>query len=400
MKVALANKFFFLNGGSETVFFQERNFLINSGINVIDFSMHDERNIDSCFAQHFVGKKSYSTPVAGLMSKIGTAASFIYSSEAVRKIIELVVKEKPDILHCHNIYHQLTPSIMKAAKQLGVKVVLTLHDFKVVCPSYTRLRKGSPCDHCLEGDFYNVVRHRCGDGSLGKSMLLYAEAITQRFLGSYEAVDRVITPSRFMANAVTRWRFPEERVTVLYNGVSTDQPPDIGDDGRYILFLGRLSREKGLLTLGAAQASTSIRVIVAGTGPMEEFLRARFPRLEFVGHQTGEILQKLVTGAAAIAVPSEWYENCPMSVLEAMACGKPVIGSRIGGIPELVDDGKTGLLFDPGNVEQLRACLVKVLADKDFRRNMGEAARKRLQNHFSLEAHNQGLLKIYEDLLT
>lgn len=399
MKIALANKFFFNNGGSETVFFQERDFLKRSSTNVIDFSMQDDRNFGSLYSEFFVAEKSYRQNQPNLKAKIETALSFIHSKEAVGKITQLIDKEKPDILHCHNIYHQLTPSIMKAAKQLGVKVVLTLHDFKVVCPTYTRLRQGKPCGDCLEGDFFNVVRHRCADGSLGKSMLLYTEAFIQRLMGSYDVVDRVIAPSQFMADAVTRWRFPKKRVTVLYNGVSTALPASTGKDAGYVLFLGRLSPEKGLLTLGAAQAGTPLRVVVAGTGPMDEALRAQFPGLELVGHQTGERLQQLIGEASAIVVPSECNENCPMSVLEAMAYGKPVIGSRIGGIPELVADGETGLLFAPGNVEQLQACLHKVLADTGCRTAMGRAARRRLEDNFSLEAHNQGLLKIYQELL-
>jgi len=399
LKILLTNKFFFGNGGSETVFFQERDFLVQSGVEVIDFSMRDERNFASPFSEYFVEERSYRTQSAGLVAKVGTAVSFIHSRESVQKISQLIAKEKPDILHCHNIYHQLTPSIMKAAKQLGVKVVLTLHDYKVVCPVYTRLRHGKPCSDCLHGKFSNVARHRCADGSLGKSMLLYAEAITQKLMGSYEAVDRVVVPSRFMADAVTQWRFPKEKVTLLYNGVDCRGGVGENKDADYILFLGRLSPEKGLLTLAAAHAGTSVRVIVAGTGPLEHELREQFPGLEFVGHQSGERLQKLIGESSAVVVPSEWYENCPMSILEAMSYSKPVIGSRIGGIPELVADGETGLLFEPGNVAQLRGCLLQMLADPDRRKSMGQAGRERLERQFSLNAHNQALLNIYQELI-
>ncbi len=399
MKVVLANKFFFGNGGSETVFFQERDFLLQSGIEVVDFSMRNERNIDSSFSEYFVQEKSYRTESAGFVAKAGTAVSIIHSRESVQKINQLIAKEKPDVLHCHNIYHQLTPSIMKTAKQLGVKVVLTLHDSKVVCPVYSRLRHGKPCSDCLQGNFHNVVRHRCAGGSLGKSVLLYTEAIIQKLMGSYEAVDQVIVPSRFMGDSVTQWRFPRDKVTLLYNGVDCgDVAGEIGDAG-YILFLGRLSPEKGLLTLAAAQAGTSVRVIVAGTGPLDQELREQFAELEFVGHQSGERLQKLIGESSAVVVPSECYENCPMSILEAMSYSKPVIGSRIGGIPELIADGETGLLFEPGNVEELRGCLLQMLANPELRKSMGQAGRKRLESHFSLKAHNQALLKIYQDLI-
>jgi len=399
LKLLLANKFFFGNGGSETVFFQERAFLKQSGVEVVDFSMRDERNLGSPYSGYFVEGISYRKHAGGFSEKIGTALSLIHSRESVRNITRLIESEKPDILHCHNIYHQLTPSIMKTAKKMGLKVVLTLHDYKVVCPVYTRLRHGKPCSDCLQGDFSSVVRNRCSEGSLGKSVLLYAEALFQKLLGSYDAVDRVIVPSRFMAESVVRWRFPRERVTLLYNGVDTVKTVVERKDAGYVLFLGRLSAEKGLLTLAAAQEGSGVRLVVAGTGPLEQELRANYPGLELVGHQSGECLKKLLSEASAVVVPSEWYENCPMSVLEAMSYAKPVIGSRMGGIPELVADGETGLLFEPGNVGQLRECLEMILADAGRRHAMGEEGRIRLENNFSLHAHNEGLLKIYQELL-
>jgi glycosyltransferase involved in cell wall biosynthesis len=399
LKILLANKFFFRNGGSETVFFQEREFLLKSGKDVVDFSMRDSRNLDSPFSDYFVEEKNFKKQSNRLVDKIGNVMSFIHSKEAVHRVSELIDKEKPDILHCHNIYHQLTPSIMKTAKKMGVKVVLTLHDYKVVCPVYTRLQNGKSCSDCLQGDFFNVVRHRCADGSFAKSILLYIEAITQRLMGSYDVVDMVIVPSRFMAESVTQWRFPKDKINLLYNGVDCQgEGFPIKDDG-YILFLGRLSQEKGLMTLGSAQVGTDIRVVVAGTGPLEGLIREKFPGLELVGHQDGENLKKLIRQAAAIVVPSEWYENCPMSILEGMSFGKPIIASRIGGIPELISDGETGLLFEPGNTKQLRSAMKWILADKDRLRSFGNAARQRLESQFSLEMHNNRLMDIYKSLL-
>lgn len=397
MKILLANKFFYLNGGSETVFFQEREFLINSGIQVVDFSMQHKKNMYSPFSSFFVRQQSYNNEQEGFQSKVSSALSLVHSREAMDQIRKLIASEKPDILHCHNIYHQLTPSILRAAKEMGLKVVITLHDYKVVCPVYTRLRHGTPCSECLTGVFHHVITHRCSDSSLAKSLLLYVEAATHKLMKSYEAVDKFIVPSQFMAGAI-RNRFSEDRISLLYNGVDcTSTPFDESDDG-YLLFLGRLSPEKGIVTLGKAQAGTSIRVIVAGTGPMEGILRQQFPSLEFVGHQSGNGLKKLIQNAAAIVVPSEWYENCPMSILEGMSFGKPIIGCNIGGIPELISDGTTGLLFEPGNVEQLRKCMAWMLEDQKRRRILGQAAFKQVETKFSRETHNKKLISIYRSL--
>ena len=214
--------------------------------------------------------------------------------------------ENPDVVHCHNIYHQLTPSIIRAAKRLGVPVVLTLHDFKPVCPTYLRLRHGQPCSACLTGDFFSVVRHRCATGLLGRSVLLYGEAVFQRWLGSYEALDHIIAPSQFMVDAVTQWRFPKEKVSLVPNGIARFTSKLPGRDEGYLLYLGRLSAEKGLMTLGEAHAGSGLRLVVAGAGPLEAELRKRFLQVEFVGHQTGYALQALMDGASAIVVPSEW----------------------------------------------------------------------------------------------
>lgn len=396
MKILFANKFFFRNGGSEVVMFQEREFLQSAGHAVIDFSMQDGRNFASPYADFFVGRQDYRG--GGRLGKLKSALAFVHSPEAVRKIGALIDATRPDLVHCHNIYHQLTPSIIGAAKARGVPVALTLHDFKPVCPTYTRLRNGRPCSECLGGDFRNVLRNRCAEGSLAKSALLYAEAVVQRRLGNYEKVDLFIAPSRFLAESVAH-RFPAGRIAVLYNGVEV--PQSDGADEGYILYLGRLSQEKGIETLlkAHAQAGAPWPLKIAGTGPLYETLVRGFPSAEFLGHLTGDDLRQTLGRAAIVAVPSEWYENCPMSVLEAMAQGKPVVASRIGGIPELVADGETGLLFGPGNVAELIGCLTQLMSDPALRRRMGNAARKRVEENFSLARHNAGLMGLYERLL-
>ena len=396
----MANKFFFLNGGSETVMFQERDFLLQNGHEVVDFSMRDARNLPSAFEMNFVGNRSYAGGKTGKLAKVADALSFIHSPEAVRNVSRLIEKTKPDLVHCHNIYHQLTPSIIGAAKKQGVPVVLTLHDYKLVCPTYNRLRDGKPCSDCLDGDFLHILRNRCAEGSLGKSGLLYAEATVQCFMGSYENVDAFIAPSHFMKESIAH-RVPDERIKLLYNGVDTNAVRESESDDGYVLFLGRLVREKGLEALLKAHANSSLgwRLVVAGTGSLGDILQAQYSSSDFVGYLDGDALKKMIDRAAVVVVPSEWYENCPMSVLEAMAYGKPVVGSRMGGIPELVEDGVTGLLFEAGNVNELTSVLDRLMSSTELRKQMGKAARQRVETEFSLDKHNAGLLKIYKSVL-
>lgn len=400
MKVLQANKFFFRNGGSEAVLFQEREFLLQSGHEVVDFSMQDPRNLPSDYAPYFVENQSYES-AGGAMAKVGAAIKLVHSAEAVRNIGRLIDDARPDLVHCHNIYHQLTPSIIGAAKRRGVPVVLTLHDYKPACPVYTRLRNGEVCSDCLDGSFSNVLRHRCADGSLGKSALLFAEATVQRLMGNYEKVDMFIAPSEFMRKSVTQQRLAKDRVSVIYNGIDCQAIDVATQDEGYALYLGRLSPEKGVETLLTAHAEVADRfpLLVAGTGPLEQTLRSRFTRAKFLGHLGGDELQRTIRNAAVIVIPSEWYENCPMSVLEAMAFGKPVIASNIGGIPELVTHGETGLLFRPGDRTQLKEHLVQLMDHAELRAAYGERARKEAETSFSLEQHNSALLHLYSTVL-
>jgi glycosyltransferase involved in cell wall biosynthesis len=399
VRILLANKFFFRNGGSEVVMFQERDFLLRHRHEVIDFSMKDGRNLESAHSGWFVEQQGYRR--GGKLAKVRSALTLVHSPEATRKLGALIDATRPDLVHCHNIYHQLTPSIIGIAEARGIPVVLTLHDYKLVCPVYNRLRQGQPCSACIDGDFTNVLRNSCADDSLGKSALLYAEAMLQRRMRNYEKVHTYIAPSQFMKDSVSH-RIPSERIRLLYNGIDPETDGTTGShDESYVLYLGRLSAEKGIATLLAAHANSGNRwrLVVAGTGPLETQLRQQYSSPTYTGHLAMDEVKVALERASLIVVPSEGYENCPMSVLEAMAYGKPVIGSRIGGIPELVVDGETGLLFDAGNADELASAITRLMDAPDLRRDMGRKARARVESHYSLEAHNRGLLGIYESVL-
>lgn len=400
MKILYANKFFFLNGGSETVMFQERGYMLEHGLEVVDFSMQDERNLPSDYAEYFVRPVSYRK--GPVMERLRAARSFVHSGEAVDKLCALVRKTRPDIAHLHNIYHQLTPSIIPALRRMGVKVVLTLHDGKLICPAYVMLNKGKPCLDCQGSDFYLPLLRNCQNSRL-QGALLTAEAYYHKWRHSYENVDTFITPSQFLADVVAP-RTGTEKLKVLRNGIEMSKYTPTWEDENYILYLGRLSGEKGVQTLIKAHAAMNDKskpqLVIVGTGPLEGELRGAAPaNVNFTGYCSGETLWSYIRKASCLVIPSEWYENCPMSSIEAMAMGKPVIGARMGGIPEQVEDGVNGFLFQAGNVKELMTALNKVMASADLRRKMGQAARQKAENEFSLEAHNRELVKIYQQLL-
>lgn len=397
MKVLFANKFFFVKGGAEVVMLDEIELLKKYQLETVEFSMQDPRNLPSKYESYFVSHKSYRSGSKG--QKIKAALSFVHSREAVKNVTRLIRDEKPDILHCHNIYHQLTPSIINAAARLKTPVVLTLHDYKPVCPVYLQIRNGKPCTECSDGGFEALLRHRCADGSLANSALLWAEARFHAAIGSYHRVDKFIAPSRFMRDAVVR-RFGADKVVHIPNCIDTRRFEASGEDEHYVLFLGRLSPEKGVETLLRAHAAdnASWRLVIAGTGPLLDELRSRYPLAEFAGHVSGDALNATIRRASLVVLPSECHENCPMSILEAMAYAKPVVASRIGGIPELVRHDATGFLFEPKNVLELSSHIKVLLGDADLRVRFGREARRIVETEHSIERHGSELLSLYESL--
>jgi len=397
LKILFANKFFFLNGGSEVVMFDEMELMRMYELDVVEFSMHDPRNFPSKYESYFVSQKDYRS--TSRSSQVRSALSFIHSREAVKRVTHLIRDEKPDLLHCHNIYHQLTPSIISAASRQKIPVVLTLHDFKPVCPVYSQLWKGELCTKCSEGRFEALLTQRCADGSFGRSALLWAEARYHAAARSYQRVDKFIAPSRFMRDAVVR-RLGEDKVIHIPNGIDTSRIEASDRDEGFVLYLGRLSPEKGVETLLQAHAEDNgaWRLVIAGSGPLLEDLQSRFPLAEFTGYLTGKALETRLREASVVAMPSKARENCPLSILEAMAHAKPIVASRMGGIPELVRDGETGFLFEPYDSQQLSNCIRKLLGDSDLRRRLGWQARRIAEKEYSLERHGTALLSLYQSL--
>jgi len=398
MKILLANKFFHLNGGSETVFFQEREFLIANGHSVIDFSMQDEKNAASPYFDFFIKKINFQQNIS-LKGKIKQAVSFIHSSEAVSKIEKLIVQERPDIAHLHNIYHQLTPSIIPVLKKHGVKVVVTLHDYKLICPSYLALKDGEICDACNGEHFGKPFILNCQNSRL-QGLLLSIEAYWHKWKRSYDGVDLFLSPSCFLAD-LTAKRIAPDKIQILHNGIDADKYQANFSNQGYALYFGRLTKEKGITTLLEAHKNLEAKLPlkIVGTGPLEEELRRNYPTVEFLGYQSGQSLHNIIANAAFVVVPSEWYENCSMVVLESMAFGKPVIASRIGGIPEQVEDGKTGILFEMGNVQELMSKMAVFVENQMLLVDMGRAARDKLEKEYALVKHNQQLLSTYFNIL-
>jgi glycosyltransferase involved in cell wall biosynthesis len=397
MKILVANNYFYLRGGAERVMFDDIRALANNGEEVIPFSVRDPANIPDAYSPHFA--RGVDVHATQPLRRLRAARESIHCSNSAKAFESLADEVQPDILHCHNVYGRLTTSILPVARRLGIPAVLTVHDYKVVCPSYLMLRNGQPCHACVDGHYYRCAIHRCHKQRFGESAVYAAEAYFARLTDSYGAISKFLCPSRFIATLLLKSGIVAERI--IYHPNSIDlQAHTPGCDGDYVLYAGRLSREKGVATLVDAMKGTNILLRIAGAGPLEPALRVQAERdgasrIVFEGHCDGERLADLYRNAAFAVVPSEWYENAPMAILESFAYGKPVVASRIGGIPELVANGENGYLFTWGNREELRAAVCRLWDDRQGRRRMGYNARAFVESGYSQDTRTASLLKIY-----
>ncbi len=408
MRILQANKFFYNRGGAETVYFSTTDLLRQHGHDVIPFAMQDDRNFATPYARYFPSNIELREDGGGITGKLAAAGRILYSREAEQKIDALIRDTKPDIAHLHNIYHQLSPSIIRVLKRHHVPAVMTLHDYKLICPTYTLYTEGSVCGRCKGHRFYNAVAHRCVKDSRLKSAVCAAEAYLHGATGMYSGVKLFIAPSQFLLAKVIEFGLDPRNVVFVPNFIEPGAAVPAPGPGSYFLYAGRLEEVKGVRTLLAAvAASASARqaeLLIAGDGEdrpwLEAFCRSeQLENVRFLGHLSQAELEPVLAGALFVVAPSEWYENAPLSVLEAAARGKAVVASDIGGLPELVRNGQTGLIFPPGDAAALGGALDELLQHPERAREMGRKARALVEETFSPERHYRQLIAVYERAL-
>ena len=397
------NNYHYRRGGAEVVFLEQNRLLAEIGWDVVPFAMRHPDNLPSPWSDHFVEEIEFGRDY-GPLRTLRSAANIVYSRQARARLRALIAAAPPDVAHVHNIYHHLSPSFLPVLKTAGVPIVMTVHDLKLACPAYTMLSHGSLCERCRGGRIHNVALHRCVKGSTALSGLVLIETALHRMLGLYRrTVDRFVAPSRFYIDKLCEWGWPRERFVHIPNFVDADRLAFGREAGEGFLYAGRLSPEKGLETLVRAGARSGQSVTLVGTGPMEVRLRALAAEtgadVRFLGYRTGADLHAAMRGARAVVMPSTWYENAPISLMEAYALGRPVIGARIGGIPELVREDETGATCPAGDVDALAGQMRRFADLPDARlRSMGAAGRAWVETEFSPDAYRTRLLDLYAEL--
>lgn len=406
MKIVQANKYHFVKGGAERYYLDLSEGLSEQGHLVIPFAMRHDRNEPTPYDRYFVPEVDYHSDMS-LGQKIQAAMDSIYSRTTKAKMTELIEAEAPQLVHMHNIYHQLSPSMIHACAEAKVPMVQTLHDYKMICPGYLLMTGGKICERCIGKNYFNAIKHKCLMNSVTASAVGYLEATLAEFKKTYSLIDYYLCPSEFLKRKVAEFGVPEEKLIHFPYFLPIDAYQPSYGPSDYFIYLGRLSREKGILTLLKAvrkMKGTRLKCRILGEGPLEAQLKAQaaeweLDNVEFSGYLQGNALQTLIREAAFTVVPSEWYENLPFAVLESFALGTPVVGSKIGGIPEMVLHEQTGLTYTPRQANELADALDWMASHSDRVVEMGREARRLIEERYASEAHLARMEELYRQVV-
>lgn len=399
MKILMVNKFLYPNGGAETYIFKLGEYLQKTGHEVQYFGMEHEGRCVGNRVNAYTSDMDFHG--GSKLSKVTYPLKTIYSTEA-RKKIRLVLDDfKPDVVHLNNFTYQLTPSMIleleKWRKQTGhkCKIVFTAHDYNLVCPNHMLNNPNSHenCEKCLGGHFMNCTKGKCIHGSTAKSAVGTAEAYFWKFNGAYKYIDTMICCSEFMKRKMDSNPLFAKKTVAIHNFIDKVEWKNVQKKD-YVLYFGRFSEEKGIRTLlKVCKELPEIQFIFAGAGPLEESVNG-IKNIKNVSFQTGAALETLIREARFSIYPSEWYENCPFSVMESQMYGTPVLGANIGGIPELIRVGETGELFESGNAKALNGKIQKLWVDHDLTDGYTENCKD--ISFDTIEEYCKKLMKIYQ----
>ena len=394
-RILLVNKFYYPRGGDCVVTLNTQSLLRSRGHEVAVFSMQYPENIESEWSKYFSSEVSFD---GGMKNKLAALKRTLGWGDVKKSFSRILDEFKPDVVHLHNIHSYISPVVARLAKQRGCRVVWTLHDYKLLCPSYACLRNGEPCEMCFNSKL-NVLTKRCMKGSLAASAIAWMEALKWSRRRLERDVDAFICPSQFMAHKMEQGGFNPAILHVLCNfvdPVKMQSFESLPTDERepYYCYVGRLSQEKGISTLLEVAQSLPFALKVAGSGPLEQELRDKYSgvnHIEFMGRLDATQVSHLLSHATCSVIPSEWYENNPLSVIESLCAGTPVVGAEIGGIPELIGH-ENGVTFAWGDAEELKQAI-----DEVFHRNWNNAdIQQQALKDFSNKNHYKQLISIYE----
>ncbi len=366
------------------------------------FALHHPKNVDSEWSDYFPEELEFGLNY-GPVGSLVRAGRVIYSLDARKQMDRLITDFKPDIAHAHCIYHHLSPSVLGELRSRGVATVMTAHDLKLACPAYKMLNRSGICEKCKNGNLLHVAKNRCIRDSAAASTLVMVESMVHRWFGLYRRnLDRIVVPSHFFGDKLEQWGWPRHKLVYIPNFIDAEALTATPVSGDRFLFFGRLAQEKGVDTLIEAAVRANVPLDIAGDGPEAQTLRRLgegHDNVRFLGRLEKNEVIEAVRNCRAMVLPSRWYENAPMSILESYALGRIVIGADVGGIPEMVKHDETGYLFAMDNVEDLTRVLTKVsTASNADLSDMGQTACAWVKEDFSRQRYTDSMLSLYSDL--
>lgn len=409
LKILQINKYYYLKSGSERYMFNVSSLLQNHGHKTIPFAMKHEKNINTEYSKYFVENIDYDKVIKGKINKkIVAGIKTIYSGEAKNKLLKLLEKEKPDVAHIHKISNTLTPSILYALKEKTVPTVLTLHDYRIICPNYNLYNPNSStiCEACKTHEYFNALIKKCQKSSYLAGLNIALESYLYHIMSTYvNTIDLFISPSKFVMHKVIEFGIPKERVVFIPHFVRSDQYTPNYVNSNYILYFGRVEKHKGVKTLiEAVKNIGDLKLFIVGEGAfrteLENYVKSKgVKNVSFLGFVEEDRLTKLIRDCLFTVVPSEWYEPFGFTVLESFASGKPVVGANIGGISELVKNGLTGILFRSGDSRDLENKIRNLINNKDLVLEMGKNARDIAEKEYNANLHYEMLMKAYRKVV-
>ncbi len=400
MKILMVNKFLYSRGGCENYMLYLAEHLKKQGHEIEFFGMYDENNTVGNSKGLYTMNMDFHAKGLG---RFLYPFKIIYSFEAKKKIMQVIDDFKPDIVHMNNINFQLTPSMIYGICKKKIPIVQTVHDYQMICPNHLlyNFQKNEICEKCLGGSYMGCIKNKCIHNSRIKSILGAIEARLYSLLGTYKKVDLYISPSYFLEQKLLSAKeLYRGRTKTIHNFINKEQfSSEHRQCDNYIAFAGRLSKEKGVeLLVQTAKLLPEYTFLVAGDGPDKQLLEG-IDNVQLIGFLSGEKLIDFIAKAKALAVPSIWYENCPLSILEAQCMGVPVVTMNHGGMAELVGDGITGILVNEPSAEGFAAGLKRAAESDEYNQYLRENCRKQRDNILSVDEYAKILMEEYQKLL-
>ena len=410
MKVLFVNNFFTSYGGAEIIMSKEAEMLKRNGHEVFFFATDKKPYLVEAYEYAKYFPKNIDYRAASRFEQLVNIFKIFTNSEAANNLDKMLSDVNPDLIHIHNVYYHLTASVLKAIYNRKIPVVMTLHDTRIFCPSGTISRRSeSYCKDglCLDENLLHYLINKCKSGNLSESVVRTAESLFNKAMGFYNNINAFITPSKALYDLAVESGIKKNKINHINNFLSDSffANEAVYDDKGYFLYVGRLAKEKGVDHLLEAMAKLpDVKLKIAGTGSYEEELKNRAKNLrltnvEFLGHKEENELVELYKGCIATILPSNCFEVFGLTLLESFTFGKPVIASRIGGIPEIVEDGICGITINPGDVSHLASSIRKLNDDKQLVYKLGFNGKQKAEKLYSEEHHYIKLIELYKSLI-